>query len=80
MDDDIFNELKNDEYFGIITLNTSSNISFVVNNWEKLIKFKFLSIYFINPYSKRDKVWILVPYVQYKVCDKTYMEPGIKSM
>ena len=80
LDEDIFNILKNDEHFGIITLNTSSNISFVVNKWEKLIKFKFLSIYFINPYSKHDKVWILVPDVHDKICDKTYLEQGIKSM
>lgn len=51
LDEDIFNILKNDGYFGIIALNTSPNISFVANNWKKLINFKFLSIYFINPFS-----------------------------
>ena len=80
LDEDIFNKLKNDEHFGIITLNTSSNISFVVNNWKKLIKLKFLSIYFINPLSKLDKVWILFPCVHDKICDKTSLEQGLKSM
>ena len=80
LEEDIFNKLKNDEHFGIITLNTSSNISFVVNSWEKLIKFKFLSIYFINPFSKLDKVWILFPCVHDKICDKTSLEQGLKSM
>ena len=27
--------------------------------WKKLIEYKFLSIYFINPFSQLDKKWII---------------------
>lgn len=73
-------EIKNEDYIGFITLNNMANIKFVVSNWDKLIKFKFLSIYFINPFSTSDKVWIIRPYIHDRICDKASLELGLRSM
>ena len=77
---DVFDILKNKGYFGIITLNNIANIRFATGNWKKLIDFKFLKLYFINPFSSSDKVWIICPYVHDKICDKASLELGLKSM
>jgi hypothetical protein len=76
----VFDKIKNDKYHGIFTLNNPENIRFVVSNWDRLIGFKFLNIYFVNPFSKSDKSWTLCPYIHYKVCDKSSLETGLKSM
>ena len=77
--DDIF-KIKNEDYIVFITLNNMANIKFVVSNWTKLIKFKFLSIYFINPCSSSDKVWIIRPYIHDRICDKASLELGLRAM
>ena len=73
-------ELKNDGYNGIFTLNNASNINFVVTNWKQLVGFRFLNIYFVNPFSDSDKVWVICPYIHDKICDKSSLEAGLKSM
>jgi len=51
LDNNIFNRIKSNDNVGIITLNNMANIRFVVSNWKELIEFKFLNIFFINPFS-----------------------------
>lgn len=79
-DNSIFNILKNEKYLGIIALNNPANIRFVINEWKKLVDFEFLNIYFINPFSSSDKVWTISPNIHDKICDKTSLELGLKSM
>lgn len=78
--ENIFAKLKEDGHFAIISLNNPANIRFVVSQWEKLINFKFLSIYFVNPFSDSEKVWTIIPYVHDKICDKGSLELGLNSM
>src|SRR3989338_310497 len=80
LNNDVFNNLKTDSFIGIFTLNNPLNIRFIVTEWKKLIEFKFLSIFFINPFSAADKVWAISPYIHDKVCDKSSLELGLKSM
>jgi hypothetical protein len=80
LENDIFNKIEGDQYIGFFTLNNLANIRFVVSNWKKFTDFKFLSIYFINPFSSSDKVWIICPFIHDKVCDKSSLELGLKSM
>jgi hypothetical protein len=78
--DDILSKANNEGNFGFFTLNNIENIKFVLSNWKKLSEFKFLNIYFINPFSKSDRVWTLCPYIHERVCDKSSLELGLKSM
>ena len=76
----LFKRIKKEDNTGIFTLNNKDNIRFVVNKWRELSGMQFLSIYFINPFSNLDKVWIIQPYVHDNVCDKSSLELGLKSM
>jgi len=80
LEEDILNKIKEDTYFVVISLNNALNVAFVYNNWKKLIKYRFLSLYFINPFSKLDKVWTLTPYTHDKICEKDSLELGLKTM
>jgi len=80
LEDSVIKKIKNDEHFVIVALSNALNISYVFNNWKKLIGYKLLSIYFINPFSKLDKVWILIPYTHDNICEKSSLELGLKSM
>ncbi|MBI2650851.1 hypothetical protein HYX01_00055 [Candidatus Woesearchaeota archaeon] len=76
----IFDKINKDSYIGIITLNNLKNINFVIVNWERLISFRFLSIYFINPFSQLDKVWAICPNIHEKISNRCSLEAGIKAM
>ena len=80
LNNDIFNNLNMDGFIGIFTLNNPSNIRFVVTEWKKLTEFKFLSIFFINPISTAEKAWAISPYIHDRICDKSSLELGLKSM
>lgn len=78
LENDIFSKVNG--YFGIITMNNPINIRFVVSNWKRLTEFRFLSIYFINPFSTSDMVWTINPHAHDKICDKASLENGLKSL
>lgn len=80
LDANFLNGLKENESIGIVTLNNPENIKFVHSNWSKLASFRMLSIYFTNPFSSTDRVWILNPYVHNSICDKSSLLQGLKSM
>lgn len=45
----------------IALFNTDENLKYLNAAWEKLLKFKFLKVYFVNPYSDL-RIWALNPY------------------
>ena len=51
-----------------------------MSNWKRLVDLKFLNIYFVNPFSGSEKVWIINPYIHDRICDKSSLELGIESM
>ena len=78
--DKILGKMNKEVHFCMITLNNKSNLGIIFNNWKKLIEYKFLSIYFVNPFSQLDKKWIIYPYTHNKICDEGSLELGLKSM
>lgn len=78
--DEVLEKVNKDLHFRIITLNNKDNLDIVINNWKKLIEYKFLSVYFINPFSQLDKKWIIYPHTHHKICDESSLELGLKSM
>ena len=78
--DKILEKINKDAYFTIIILNNKYNLDILIKNWKKLIEYKFLSFYFINPFSQLDKKWIIFPHTHHKICDESSLELGLKSM
>lgn len=52
----------------LVVYNTKENFDKVLNSWEKLINFKkHFNIYFVNPFSKLEKKWIVYPYTHHSI-------------
>lgn len=77
----ILKKLKDENgYYGIVTFNMKENIDVLVKNWNQLVKFKFLSVYFVNPWSNTDKKWIIYPYTHNRISDPASLIQGLDSM
>ncbi len=68
-------------YKTLVVLNSPINLDFVIKNWNKLVSFgaKF-NIYFVNPFSKTEKIWIICPYTHNFIADMDSLELGLKTM
>jgi len=78
--DNTLSRLDDKRHFGLVLLNTNDNFDILVNNWNKFIKIKNLCIYFVNPFSKLDKKWIIYPYTHNNICEEGALEKGLRSM
>ena len=70
----------NEEHKGVLMYNTPNNFKQLVSGWKKLASIPNLIIYFVNPFSKQDKKWIIRPYVHDKISDPQSLETGLNSM
>ena len=78
--DSIIKKISDNSHYTIVTLNSKENFDAMIKNWPKLIRFKFLNIIFVNPFSQLDKKWIVFPHTHHKICDEASLENGLKSM
>jgi hypothetical protein len=62
----------------VVCLNTKSNLSFLVKNWDAIAKNKNLSVIFVNP--EFNEKWVIKPYVHNLVSDKASLRPGLKAL
>jgi len=78
--DELAGKLEEGKHYGIVTFNTMKSFKEVAAGWDKFAKFKDLTLYFVNPFSKTDKKWVVSPYVHNNICDKSTLERGLKAM
>ncbi len=78
--DYILSKFNQEGHFGLVVFNTESNFNILIKNWDKFVKFKNLSVYFINSFSQLDKKWIIHPYVHNNICERNALEKGLRSM
>lgn len=78
--DYIIKKLEPEKHVILATFCNRANLFVIIKNWKKLVEFKNFTIYFINPFSTKDKKWILCPYVHDRICDESSLELGLKSM
>lgn len=67
-----------DRWF-IITLNNENNFKYLLDNWINLIQYKKLCIYFVNPYSRLEKKWIIFPFSHSLISERD-VEKGLRSL
>tara|TARA_Y100000310_G_scaffold306192_1_gene347078 strand:+ start:536 stop:985 length:450 start_codon:yes stop_codon:yes gene_type:complete len=77
--EDFFEKLEKDKFYNIITINNKENFDSLLNAWNTLKHFPFLTIYFINPFSPETK-WIIQPNVHERIHDKQAFKTGLKSL
>lgn len=78
--DEILSKFDENRHFGLVLFNTMGNFDILLKNWKKFIRFKNLSIYFVNPFSNLDKKWIIHPYTHENICEKSALEKGLRAM
>lgn len=59
------------KYSTIVMLNSKENLKVVKNIWEKLAADPGISLYFVNPLSAMQKIWIVYPSTHNKISDKS---------
>ena len=68
------------ESINIVFFNNKKNLGIIIDNWQELIKFRNLKIYFVNPFSDLDKKWIVQPFTHHRICDEGSLAKGLRSM
>ena len=77
---EVFSKFDSERHFGLFVLNTKGNLDVLIKNWDGFVKFKHLCVYFVNPFSKLDKKWIIYPHTHNNICEKDALEKGLNSM
>ncbi len=77
---EVLDRLDPAKSYGLVTLNTKANFKAISDGWDRLVGFKNLTIYSVNPFSALDKKWIICPYTHKKICDEGSLHKGLKSM
>lgn len=73
-------KLDDKKNMSIVTLNSKENLDVLISNWQKLVGFVGLTIYFVNPDSTTEQKWIIRPHLHNKVADDDALKPGLLSM
>lgn len=67
-------------FFSVVVLNAKHNLNLLIANWNKFIGFPELNLFFVNPFSKLEKKWIINPHFHHRISDKASLETGLKSI
>jgi hypothetical protein len=64
----------------VVTSNKKENLKTLIDNWQRLIGYPSLTIYFVNPKSSTEQKWVIRPHMHHKVADDDALKPGLQSM
>ncbi len=65
----------------LICLHTKNNFEFMIDNWNDFAGLgRHFSIYFVNPFSKLDRVLSICPYTHQLISDEESLRLGLKTM
>jgi len=65
----------------LICFHTKSNFEFLIKNWGIFVDLgRNFIVYFINPFSKTERVLSICPYTHHLISDKDSLVLGLKTM
>jgi len=73
-------EALKDKHVVLVTANTKENMEALIKNWDKLIQYPHLSVYFVNPNSSLDKRWVIFPATHDRITERRALRKGIESL
>jgi hypothetical protein len=76
----VLDMIKNTQELTIITINSKTNIAFLVDSWKELSVIPTLTLIFINPFSESEKKWLIKPYIHNMISEPAALKSGIKAM
>jgi hypothetical protein len=77
---DIIKSYEKTKNITIAILNKKEHINILLKEWDKLIEFIHLTVFFINPESLNEKKWLIKPAVHNKITDSSTLKTGIFSI
>jgi len=69
-----------DSGISLVVLNSKENLKKIIEKWNILKEFKLANIFFVNPFSKTDKRWIIYPYTHSRISEEESLELGLNTM
>ncbi|MFC1753849.1 hypothetical protein ACFL96_10740 [Thermoproteota archaeon] len=73
-------EMKPDQNYGLLLYNDDDNLDALLAAWSDLIKIRNLIVYFINPFSKLEKKWVVYPCTHDWISEKEALKTGLRAM
>lgn len=64
----------------LVTFNTKETLAQLIEVWPKLIPHENLRIVMVNPFSKKERRWIVCPAVHHFFTDQAALEKGLKAL
>lgn len=65
----------------MVCFHTKDNFNFLVENWGDFVELgRHFTVFFVNPFSKLDKVLSLCPYTHQLITDDETLKQGLKTM
>jgi hypothetical protein len=80
LDIKLLKKKKESDNLFIFTYNTKNNLESLISMWDSIIKYKSLSICFVNQESKLEKRWIIHPYTHNKISERSALKQGLMSL
>lgn len=69
------------DHASIVTYNTAENFAALVRDWNAYASFKrHFCIYFVNPFSKQDKFWVIYPWSHNAITEPASLKSGLVSV
>jgi hypothetical protein len=69
-----------DKHVVLVTANTKENMEALIKNWDRLIQYPHLSVYFVNPNSSLDKRWVIFPATHARITERSALRKGLESL
>ncbi|MEK6886838.1 MAG: hypothetical protein AABW88_03320 [Nanoarchaeota archaeon] len=79
---EIIKEIKKFEHGKtLICFHTKSNFNFLIENWNEFVELgRYFLVYFVNPFSKLDRVLSICPYTHQLISDEESLKLGLNTM
>ncbi|HLC64817.1 MAG TPA: hypothetical protein VJI46_01695 [Candidatus Nanoarchaeia archaeon] len=77
---EIIRQMEKGKHYAVVVFNTKDNFKKIFENWKSLAEFRFLTIYFVNPLSQKDKKWIVMPHTHSRITEEKSLKRGLMSM
>jgi predicted transcriptional regulator len=80
--DEVFKTIQSYEHSkAVVCFHTKENFDALVTHWKKFVGVgRNLTIYFVNPFSKTERVVIISPYTHDLISDTDSLKQGLKTM
>ncbi len=64
----------------LVVPNTLANVQSLITNWNAIAAVPGLTLLFVNPRSRNDMRWMIMPHVHDKITEKAALKTGLMSL